>query len=273
MKKRASPTSERSSFSFYRAHLHRGGLGIREMRRLLEAYAQSGSWDTLRREALTANLLGKTSSHQVRDLLNAFRRRFLSEPNLPPAPLVGQFIHSPLPEAAKLQVLLPYYLLTDLLVERCYRDLVLSRLSDGPTELPPPAVWAHLESLGEEHPELRRWSPALRERWVCGFRTLLRKFGLMDRPPSSRLRRPMLLPEPFGFYWLWLWERFGSFREAEAADLWSLYLLDVAQRERLLGEGQVRGWWTYQRLGSIVQFHATYDLKGWLRHGLDRGHA
>jgi hypothetical protein len=259
--------------SCYRAHLHRGGIGLQEMIRLLDAYARYGDWQTVRREALEENLLGKTSGYQVRDLLKAFRRRFLSDSNLPPAHSVGQFIRSPLPEAAKIQVLLPYYVLTDLLVERCYRDLVVPRLSSLPAELTATEVREHLESLEAEHPELRRWSKTMRERWICGFRTLLRQFRLMDQHPSSRLRRPMLLPEPFGFYWLWLWERFGSFREAEAADLWSLYLLDVEQRERLLGEGQVRGWWTYQRLGSIVQFHATYDLNGWLRHGLDRGHA
>jgi len=259
---------------FYRAHLHRGGIGMREMLRLLDAYARSGNWTTVRREAVEENLLGKTSGHQVRDLLKAFRRRFLSAPTLPPAESVGQFLRSPIPEAAKIQVLLPYYVLTDPLVERCYRDLVLPRLASGLAELPAPAIRAHLESLGEEHAELHRWSPTLRERWIRGFRTLLRQLRLMDRHPSSRLRRPILLPEPFGFYWLWHWERSESFREAEVANLWDLYLLDVEQRERLLGEGQVRGWWTYQRLGPIVQFHPAYvDLKEWLRYGLVRRHA
>jgi hypothetical protein len=260
--------------SRYRAHLHRGGIGIRETLRLLEAYARRGNWGTVRQEVLEGNLLGKTSGHQVRALLKAFRRRFLSGLNLPPVDSVGQLVRSPLPEAAKIQVLLPYYVLTDPLVERCYRDLVLPRLLSPPAELTTAEVRRHLESLEGEHPELCRWSKAMRERWVRGFRTLLRQFRLMDRHPSSRLRRPMLLPEPFGFYWLWLWERSGSFREAEAANLWDLYLLDVDERERLLGEGQVRGWWIYQRLGLIVHFHPTYtDLKEWLRHGLDRGHA
>ena len=257
----------------YRAHLQRGGLGVQEMLLLLDAYARHSSWESVRREALDKNLLGKTSLHQVRDLLQAFRRRFLSNTDLPPVHAVACFVRTSLPEAVKVQALLPYYLLTDALVERCYRDLVLPRLSDVQAKLRAQEVLEYLEHLAKDHSELRRWSKALRERWVRGFRALLRKMGLMDRAPSSRLKRSWLLLEPFAFFWLWLWERFGSFREVERAPLWELYLLDADHLDRLLAEGQLRGWWIYQRLGPIAQFHSEFEnLAGWLQHGLGNGH-
>ncbi len=253
----------------YAAHLQRDGVGVREMLVLLDAYARYGDWERVRREALDKNLLGKTSRSHVRGFLQAFRRRFLSDVGLPPARALALFVHAPVPEAATLQVLLAYYLRTDPLAERCYRDLILPRFSDLRAELTTSEVAEHLAFLGRDHPELRRWSTTLRERWIQGFRALLRRLGLMERAPSCRLRRPWVLPETFAFFWLWAWQCSGSVQKAEENDLWELYRLEPGDRERLLAEGQIRRWWVYQRSGLIVQFRPMYDgLEGWLRHGL-----
>jgi len=126
-----------------------------------------------------------------------------------------------------------------------------------------------LQALSVEHEELARWSDYLKRRWARGFLTFLRQFGLMERRPSTKLRRLWLFPEPFGFFWLWFWWQDGSFWTAKENEIWSLLQLDERRREELLSEGQLRGWWTYQRLGDIVQFQPTFtDLKEWLKDGL-----
>ncbi len=207
----------------YAANLQRDGVGIREMLVLLEAYAQHRDWGRVRREALDGNLLGKTSRSQVRGFLKAFRRRFLSDLGLPPAEAVALFVRAPVPEGAVSQVLLAYYLRADALAERCYRDLVLPRLSGARSELTVPEVAAYLDLLACDHPELGRWSVTLRVRWIQGFRALLRRLSVMERAPSSRLRRPWVFPETFAFFWLWAWEHSGSVQEAGEADLWELF--------------------------------------------------
>lgn len=250
----------------YQAHLQRGGTGLEEMRRLLLAWAEHGDWERLRQQALRENLLGKRSDDLIKDLLGAFRRRFLRpHPDLPPAPLVARMLGAPVPEAARTQVLFPYFLRADPLAERCYRDLVLPRLEEASPALTRAEVQAHLETLAGEHPELARWSPILRVRWARGFVALLRHFNLMERHPRTGLRHLYLLPETFAFFWLWAWEQNGSFWEADRLDLWTLLQADERVREELLAEGQLRGWWTYQRSGSIVSFHPRFPtLAAWL---------
>lgn len=249
----------------YQAHLQRDGTGLEEMRRLLLAWAKHGDWERLREQALRENLLGKRSDDFIKDLLGAFRRRFLRPTDLPPAPLVARMLQAPIPEAAQVQMLFPYFLRADPLAERCYRDLVLPRLEAAAPALTTAEVQAHLEALAREHPELARWSPILRARWARGFTALLRRFQLMEQAPRTGLKRLYLLPEPFAFFWLWAWEQNGSFWEADRLDLWTLLQADKRVREELLAEGQLRGWWTYQRSGSIVSFHPRFPALGaWL---------
>jgi len=254
----------------FQAHLQRGGLGLPEMIRLLEAYAKIRDWDSVRRQAMRGNLLAKTSDYQVKDLLAAFRRRFLAPLGLPPVGLVASMIGAPVAEAAKLQVLFPYFILSDPLVERCYRDLVLPRLRDPSPRLSPGEVRAYLERLSSAHPELARWSAALCTRWAQGFGTLLRRFGLMERHPGTKLHRLWLLPEPFAFFWLWLWGDDRSFWEAWNHTLWEILQVPDEEKGRLLSEGATRRWWTYQWAGCIVHFQPAYDtVEAWIRHGLD----
>lgn len=253
----------------YRPHLQRGGTGLTEMRCLLEAFADHGDYNRLRHQALRENLLGKATEHMVNDALKAFRRRFLQAEGLPPALVVARTMHAPMPEAAKTQILLPYFVHTDPLVVECYRALVLARLKAPEAALTRDEVIEYLLELGQRHPELLRWSAYLRLRWARGFLALLRQFGLMERHPRTSLRRLYLLPESFAFFWLSLCQKDGSFWEAERDKIWPLLQADDRQKEELLFQGQLRGWWHYQRAGEIVSFTPRYaSVEEWLRNGL-----
>ncbi|MBC7335932.1 MAG: DUF1819 family protein, partial [Clostridia bacterium] len=246
-----------------------GGTGLAEMRRLLEAFADHGDYHRLREQALRENLLGKTSEHMVDAMLQAFRRRFLRAEDLPPAPVVALAMRAHMPEAAKAQILLPYYIRADSLVEECYRSLVLARLKVPAPVLTRDEVVEHLLKLGEGHPELLKWSAYLRLRWARGFLALLRQFGLMERHPRTSLRRLYLLLECFAFFWLWLCQKDGSFWDAERDKIWPLLQADGRQKEELLLQGQLRGWWHYQRAGDIVSFTPRYaSVEEWLEGGL-----
>lgn len=242
----------------FQAHLQRGGIGLEEMRRLLLAYAECSDYGEIKRKAIEENLLGKTSEKIIGDMLYAFRRRFLSDHNLPPAELVAQVLKTSLPEAAKLQVLFPYFFMTDPLVERCYRSLVLPQVYNSNPTLTSKDVLAYLEELSNGHPELSKWSEKLKQRWARGFLTLLRRFGLMERHPKKNLKRMWLLPESFAFFLLWFWQKEGSLRVAINQSFWDLMQLDERGKEALLTEGQLRGWWTYQRLGVILDFQPSF---------------
>ena len=253
----------------FQANLQRGGIGLAEMRRMLEAFAVHGDIDRLREQALEENLLAKTSEHSVTAMLSAFNRRFVEQSDLPPSGLVAQAMVSRISDGAKTQVLFPYFLAGDPLAERCYRDLVLPRADSPDAALGKVEVRDHLAALGTDHPELAEWSDYMQLRWSGGFLTLLRRFGLMERHPSTRLRRLWLLPESFAFFWLWYWEQGGSYWEAVRRGSWPLLQIDERGMDELLAEGKLRGWWEYQRLAEMVQFEPRFNGPGgWIQSGL-----
>lgn len=253
----------------FQAHLQRGSIGLEEMKRLIVAYAKCGDFKEVKKLAIEENLLGKSSGRSIEDALYAFRRRFLSDSGLPPAELVARILQAPIPDAAKIQTLFPYFVVTDPLIERCYRGLVLSRLNDYKPQLTSQEVKNYLIELSVDHPELAKWSEKLKDRWSIGFLTLMRRFGLMERHPKRDLRKMWLLPEPFAFFLLWFVEREGTFWSAINQPLWELLQLSDRRKEELLIEGQLRQWWEYRRSGSIVSFQPKFaNLREWLEDGL-----
>ena len=240
------------------------------MRRMLEAYAEHGSFERLKQQSFKENILGKTSDRSVEVMVSAFKWRFLEDLGLPPADLVAKAMCSRMVEAAKTQILFPYFVRSDPLVDKCYHELVLAASSSVNARLNTRGVADYLARLGESHPELREWSENMRQRWGMGFLKLLRDFGLMGRHPDTQIRRLWLVPEAFAFFWLWLWHRTGSYWETERQSLWDLLQLETRHRDELLAEGALRGWWQYQRLGEMVHFQPKFNsIEEWMERGLD----
>lgn len=253
----------------FQAHLQRGGTGLKEMRRLLEAFSQHGDLERLKEQVFKENLLGKTSDHLLKDLFSAFKRRFLQQLGYPPVEIIAEAMISTISEAGKIQILFPYFVHSDPLVEEVYLKLVVPRSDSINPHLSRDEVLSYLQSINRTHPELKAWSEYLCLRWSRGFLALLRHFGLMERHPSNKIKRLWLLLDSFTFFWLWFWQQGGSFWDAEKNDLWILLQLQKARKSELLAEGQLRGWWTYQRSGEIVQFQPKFkSVEDWLRNGL-----
>jgi hypothetical protein len=253
----------------FKADLHRGSLGLTETRRLLEAFAETHDLEEVNRKATLQNLLGKTSDAHVRAMLSAFRRRFIQDLGLPSLDVLGLAIRSSIPEVAKNQLLLPYYLRSDLLVEFCYRDMVLSQLGQSSPRLTTQEIVNWIAAVSVNHPELKEWSDYLRIRWSRGFLALLRQFALMEQHPKKQLKRLWLLPEAFGTFWLWLWGKDKSFWVVQRNNLWQMLQLSSKLINDMLAEGELRRWWHFEKLGSIVQFESNYaNVEEWLKTGM-----
>ncbi|MEW6275256.1 MAG: BrxA family protein [Bacillota bacterium] len=257
----------------YKCDLHRTGVFLFETRRLFEAFAIHGDFARLQQEALNKNLLGKTSTNTVKGMLGAFRRRFLqAHPPLPPAALVARAIISRLPELAKTQILFPYYIFSDALVNDVYRDLVLARLAGENGTLTREDLLAYLEESSKNHPELQKWAESTKIRWVRGMLSMLRAFGLLGHAPGATLYPFYLRPETFAFFWLWLRQQGFSFHEARSLELWVvLQVSDEGHFNDLFLAGQQQGWWQLMRSGEMVEFSTSFhSVEEWLGHAVER---
>lgn len=253
----------------FKADLQRGGTGLKEMRRLLEAFSQHGDFEKLKDQAFKENLLSKTSDHFIKSLLAAFKRRFLTPIDYPPAHIVAKAMVSKISETGKIQILFPYFIHSDPLVEEIYLNLVVPRSKSPNSHLQRDEVLNYMKSLTTNHTELKNWSEYLCLRWSRGFLALLRHFNLMERHPSTKIKRLWLEIDSFTFFWMWFWQHENSFWDAEKNDLWKIMQLEEKTKLELLIEGHLRGWWHYQRSGEIVQFQPKFkSVEDWLQYGL-----
>lgn len=261
--------SEQAALPKFEAHLQRGGTGVPEMKRLLRAYADHEDIDKLKDQVFKEHLLGKTSTDMEKDVFYAFRRRFIRPNDLPPTSYVAYMMKSRISEAAKTQLLFPYFLAADPMATYFYQELVLGRLSSSQSSLQIGDVYTYFEVVSQTHPEIAKWSNEVRRRWCRGFIFFLRQFNLLEPKPGVALRRLWLLPEVFAFYWLWFWYKDESYHQAYQNPWWALLQVDQISKREFLTEGQSRNWWLLQQAGEIVQFQPKYrSLLEWIDHGL-----
>lgn len=254
----------------FEAHLQRGGTGVPEMIRLLQAYDAHHSLDELKRQVFKDNLLGKTSTDLVKDVFYAFRKRFFIANDLPPIEYLSLIECKPISDAIRGQILIPYFLAADPMAMHFYRHLILSRANSASPTITSEEVYSNFEAAGVEHPEIMMWSQQVRTRWSRGFVRMMRQFNLVEPHPSTRIKRLWLMPETFSYYFLWFWQSGGSFRSADHSDWWELLQVEGITKADLLSEGQLRGWWQIRQAGEIVQFQPKYEkLEDWIHHGLD----
>lgn len=261
--------SEQVTQPKFEAHLQRGGTGVPEMIRLLQAYAEHEDIEKLKDQVFKEHLLGKTSTDMEKDVFYAFRRRFTRPNDLPSANYIAYMMNSRISEAAKTQLLFPYFLASDPMATHFYQKLVLTRISTSQSSLQIDDVYTYFEDASQSHPEIAKWSTEVRRRWCRGFIFFLRQFKLLEPKPGVILRRLWLLPEAFAFYWLWFWYQEESYHQANQNSWWPILQVDQAFKNDLLTEGQLRNWWRLQQAGEIVQFDPKYNSLGeWIDHGL-----
>lgn len=241
----------------FAANLQNVGLVPNETRVLLTAFAESGDWKAVRRQALEENLIGKRSTITTRHILKVIARRYIrSGDGLPSAHLSARFFaRTGIPDRARIQVAFLYTVAEDALAATLLQSIVIPKLPSDATTLHPNDVLQHLRTLEAEHPELARWRPYLRRRWASAFLSLLRDGGFMSAGASWALARPSILPQAFGFVFGWLALSNGSPKAALQHPAIQLWAVDATELRALLAEGQDRGWWRFAFRGELFDFH------------------
>ena len=217
------------------------------------------------RKVKTENRLGFRSSKTLEDFLLVFKHRYIDE-------------HSPLPGWATLckavtllphrgaaQLLLPYMLVSDLLLEKYVANLVESTNAEAETSLIGlDHVVTFLSEESRKHSELARWSEKTRIRWAWRCLANLKTFGILAGTPS-RISHPAVLPDTFAFFLLGLVGDGTSLNDSIEHPLWNFYLLRDEHKTELLAECANRGWVYYDEAGSIRQIVVRYpSVEAWL---------
>lgn len=250
----------------YKANLQRVGSLIDESLITLAEYAKIGNWQETEKLIYRNNLLNKRSSTTLHGILNAIRKRFLSNHNiLPSGNLLAKIVIKNIPRTAKVQALYPYVCESDLLVKKLILDVVAPKIKSSNFILTKLNILNFIEDEQKNHPELKNWSDYLKGRWIRGFLAFLRDFGIMERAPSNKLHKPLLRVETFAFFMLGLLQKNFAPIEALRNHIWKLYFLEDFELEQLLIDAQIKGWFYFSRAGDIIEVKPVCkSLERWL---------
>jgi hypothetical protein len=264
--------SELTDVVKYVASFQRVGAIYEETITLLSQFAREGNWNAVKEKVFQENLLKKSSSAWIKDILGAVERRFFtSKGSLPSSRHVSKFVSSDVSKSSKIQVLYQYICNSDPLVQHLITGLVGPLLLKyGISELTKKTYHEFLTKESENHPELLTWSPSVYGKWQRNFFAFLRASGIMEKKPSLKIKRPVIRIEPLTFFLLGLLQSGLAPVEAIKHPLWDLYFLKEPEIESLLIEAQGRGWIYYSRAGDVVELKPRFpSLEEWLANGLE----
>jgi hypothetical protein len=251
----------------YVASFQRVGAIYEETITLLSQFARERDWNVVKEKVFQENLLKKSSSAWIKDILGAVERRFFTGKGLlPNSRQISKFVSSNVSKSSKVQALYQYICNSDLLVDRLITGLVgPPRLKYGISKLSKEMYYKFLKEEAESHPELRLWSPSVYGKWQRSFFAFLRASGIMEKAPSFRIKKPVVRIEPFVFFVYGLLDKKSSGLEVIKSSLWRRYFMSEDDIEYALSSAQERGWLQYRRMGSIVELTPSYrSLEDWL---------
>jgi hypothetical protein len=249
----------------YKADLQRVGSLINESFIVLTEYDKVRDWQQVKESIISQNLLNKQSSQTIQGILTAIHKRFFRKHEfLPPVELLAKFSTKNISKITKIQLLYPYICESDYLIKNMVLNLVANKINQSQIILTKNEILEFLIKEQKTHPELKKWSDHLKDRWIRGFLAFLRDFNVMEKAPSNKLVKTSLRTETFTFFMLGLLDKKLNTKDVLKNEIWRLYFLKNAEIEHFLVETQDRGWIYYSRAGEIIELKSKFGLEGWL---------
>lgn len=246
-----------------------GGIALNEMLKLLKIFKDVQDYKELRQLVFEKNYLSKNSDSRMNRILEVFNKRFLDDLKLPSANKLSLALNSKIPEEVKRQILFPYYLFSDKFLRFAYEELVVKSIEKGEMlSISNADVVDFLKQIESQNKPKKKWADSQKKKWATRFLTFLRTFGILEKHPNNKLKKPYLFPETFGFFTLWFIDNNVSFHKIKSNELWRLYMMDETKIFELMEYGNKKDWWHFDKAGQIVSFEPKYSLEEWLKRGL-----
>jgi len=243
------------------------GAAYDEALMLFRELNERGSWDEVVKAAYEENVLKKRSSKWIQVLLRYTRKRYFRNNSLlPEGNFLTKFLNAVNSNQARIQALFQYICESHPLVDRLVVELVGSNLkSYNSFRLTKPFYSDFISKEAEVHPELNEWADYTREKWRRDFYAFLRSSGLMEKHPSTLVKKFIIKPETFAFFLYNLIDKGLSPSEIFDSHLWKRYFLTQEDIEEKLSECQVKGWLQYRGLGTIYELVPKFSsLEMWI---------
>lgn len=253
----------------YSSRIIKASALIADTKLLLTAWDRDQSVQENIHQAQAQNIFGKTSRSRVTDILNIFRQRYFTDPDVGAA--LVTLVQGNAPAQWVDPLLYFFSAQNDRTLHDIVSEVVFPRQLSGYTDLPKESVLRKLISWSHEGLTTSEWSEDTADRIARGVLATLRDFGILSGAARKEIA-PIYLPDPsFALIALWLDRQLHSGNLVLQSDEWKLFFLPVAGVERFFIEADQQHMLSYNAAGSIVRldFPAS-SLEGYAAYLLEQ---
>jgi hypothetical protein len=197
------------------------------------------------------NLFGKASRSRIKDILAIFRQRYLRDAANTKA--LARLVENRFPKPALDRIFYFYSAQSDQLLHDVVTKVVADLYERGKTEIHIQEIQAALTEWVREGKTTGGWSDYTIQRVAQGLMSTLRDFGILQGAVNKRLA-PVYLPvKAFSYIAFYIHSRQPSGERLVQNEEWKLFLLSVAEVERLFMEAHQQRLLEYHAAGRIIR--------------------
>lgn len=202
-------------------------------------------------EARKRNILGKASRARVRDILAAFRNRYLESPET--ARVLVQLCRANVSDTVLDRILYFHATRADRLIHDVVTEVLAPIRERGRFEVSLQEVVQTLLRWSCEGKTAGRWSEATARRVAQGLLAALRDFGVLEGRLRKRLAPVYVPPAAFAYVAFRLGQEEPSGSRLLHHPEWRLFLLSPLDVEQGFLEAHQAGLLEYHAAGSVVR--------------------
>ncbi|OGU54081.1 MAG: hypothetical protein A2V66_09600 [Ignavibacteria bacterium RBG_13_36_8] len=234
---------------------------------VLKLFSTHNDWKKTNNQLLVENPLMKNSKDQIIAVYNAVKKRYsIRVSEYPPLLELVRIMSKDLPYSIKKQMLLPYFLRSEPLVEHFLLTKILPRIhSNHLPEIQPDEVISWIREESVAHKELTFWAESVVKKWNVAFHTFLRKFDYLSESPKTSLSLPVLRDEVFAFFFMHNFFQSKKVSEISKLTLWQYFGLSETEFHRYFYTLNARGWISSIEAGDITEISSRFTtMEEWI---------
>jgi hypothetical protein len=203
------------------------------------------------------NIFGKPSRVAVKNVLNAFKERFLLGDDSDKA--LRKLVKADVDQTVVNRILYYHTALADKLLYDFVTQYLYGLYLSADLFINTLKAQVYIQNLSKEGKTTAIWSEKVCNRVARNILTTLRDFDLLEGKVKKKITPPYLPTEAFVYVAYLLYRQNLSGEKIVNHEDWKLFLLDPSTVERMFIDAHQNGYLIYNAAGSIIRINFNFN--------------
>jgi len=203
------------------------------------------------------NIFGKPSRIAVKNILHAFKERFLLGDDRDKA--LRKLVKADVDQTVVNRILYYHTALADKLLYGFVTQYLYRLYLGGDLFINSKKAQTYIENLSKEGKTATVWSEIVANRVTLNILSTLRDFDLLEGKIKKKITPPHLPTEAFVYIAYLLYRQNLSGEIIVNHEDWKLFLLDPSTVERMFIDAHQNGYLVYNAAGSIIRINFNFN--------------